>query len=46
MLAGFEAMNGVLLLGWTTAMMFSLLQFAVKDLLKEIKKSEVNSLSK
>ena len=25
MLAGFEAMNGVLLLGWTTAMMFSLL---------------------
>ena len=43
MLAGFEAMNGVLLLGWTTAMMFSLLQFAVKDLLKEIKKSEVNS---
>ena len=46
MLAGFEAMNGVLLLGWTTAMMFSLLQFAVKDLLKEIKKSEVNSSSK
>ena len=46
MLAGFEAMNGVLLLGWTTAIMFSLLQFAVKDLLKEIKKSEVNSSSK
>lgn len=45
-LAGFEAMNGVLLLGWTTAMMFSLLQFAVKDLLKEIKKNEVNSSSK
>ena len=41
-LAGFEAMNGVLLLGWTTAMMFSLLQFT----LKEIKNNEVNSSSK
>jgi len=36
MLAGFEAMNGVLLLGWTTAMMFSLLQLIVKDLLKKV----------
>jgi len=36
MLAGFEAMNGVLLLGWTTAMMFSLLQLTVKDLLKKV----------
>ena len=41
-LAGFEAMNGVLLLGWTTAMMFSMLQFT----LKEIKNNEVNSSSK
>jgi voltage-gated potassium channel Kch len=36
MLAGFEAMNGVLLLGWTTGMMFSLLQLTVKDLLKKV----------
>jgi voltage-gated potassium channel len=33
-LAGFEAMNGVLLLGWTTAMMFSVLQFVLKATLK------------
>ncbi len=33
-LAGLEAMNGVLLLGWTTAIMFSVLQFTVKDILK------------
>ena len=32
-LAGFEAMDGVLLLGWTTAMMFSVLQFVMKDAL-------------
>ena len=31
-LAGLEAMNGVLLLGWTTAIMFSVLQFTVKDI--------------
>ncbi len=30
-LAGFEAMSGVLLLGWTTAMMFSVIQFIVKN---------------
>ncbi len=30
-LAGFEAMNGVLLLGWTTAMMFSVLQYVMKE---------------
>lgn len=30
-LAGFEAMNGVLLLGWTTAMMFSVLQFVMNS---------------
>ena len=33
-LAGFEAMNGVLLLGWTTAMMFSVLQFAMSATMK------------
>ena len=33
-LSGFEAMNGVLLLGWTTAMMFSVLQFVMKETLK------------
>jgi hypothetical protein len=44
MLAGFEAMNGVLLLGWTTAMMFSLLQLIVKDLLKKVKTNETNNL--
>jgi len=33
-LAGFEAMNGVLLLGWTTAIMFSVLQYTIKDMLK------------
>ncbi|MCF6307950.1 MAG: potassium channel family protein [Flavobacteriaceae bacterium] len=30
-LAGFEAMSGVLLLGWTTAMMFSVIQFIMKN---------------
>ena len=34
-LSGFEAMNGVLLLGWTTAMMFSVLQFVMKSTLKD-----------
>jgi hypothetical protein len=34
-LAGLEAMNGILLLGWTTAMMFSLIQFMVKNIIKE-----------
>ena len=33
-LSGFEAMNGVLLMGWTTAIMFAVLQFTVKDMLK------------
>tara|TARA_R110000787_G_scaffold60220_11_gene136615 strand:- start:824 stop:1270 length:447 start_codon:yes stop_codon:yes gene_type:complete len=37
-LAGLEAMSGVLLLGWTTAIMFSVLQFAVKDIVKTKKK--------
>ena len=36
-LSGFEAMNGVLLLGWTTAMMFSVLQFVIKNTFKEKK---------
>ena len=34
-LSGFEAMNGILLLGWTTAMMFSVIQFVMKETLKE-----------
>jgi hypothetical protein len=34
-LSGFEAMNGVLLLGWTTAMMFSVIQLVMKKTLKE-----------
>ena len=34
-LSGFEAMNGVLLLGWTTAMMFSVLQYVLKIILKD-----------
>lgn len=38
-LSGIEAMNGVLLLGWTTAMMFSILQFTLKDIFKQNKKS-------
>lgn len=37
-LSGIEAMNGVLLLGWTTAMMFSVIQFTVKDMVKNKKK--------
>jgi len=38
LLSGFEAMNGVLLLGWTTAMMFSVLQFVMKATIKVKKK--------
>ena len=38
-LSGIEAMNGVLLLGWTTAVMFSVLQYSLKDLLKKNKNS-------
>ncbi len=34
-LSGLEAMNGVLLLGWTTAMMFSVLQYVLKSILKD-----------
>jgi len=37
-LSGFEAMNGVLLLGWTTAMMFSVLQFVTRETFKVKKK--------
>ena len=39
-LSGFEAMNGVLLLGWTTAMMFSVLQFVLKETSKVKKKKK------
>ena len=28
-------MNGILLLGWTTAMMFSVIQFVMRETLKE-----------
>ena len=34
-LAGFEAMNGILLLGWSTTMMFSVMQFIWKNSLKK-----------
>lgn len=34
-LAGLEAMSGVLLLGWTTAMMFSMLQYITKSTFKQ-----------
>lgn len=36
-LAGFEAMNGVLLLGWSTTMMFSVMQFIWKNSFKKNK---------
>jgi len=38
-LAGFEAMSGVLLLGWTTAMMFSMLQYIIKNTFKNKNKN-------
>ncbi|MDT0551931.1 potassium channel family protein [Urechidicola vernalis] len=34
-LAGFEAMNGILLLGWSTTLMFSVMQFIWKNSLKK-----------
>ena len=34
-LAGFEAMNGILLLGWSTTMMFSVMQFIWKSSLND-----------
>ena len=34
-LAGFEAMNGILLLGWSTSMMFAVMQFIWKNSLKK-----------
>ena len=37
-LSGFEAMNGVLLLGWTTAVIFSVLQFIMKNTIEDKKK--------
>ena len=37
-LAGFEAMNGVLLLGWSTTMMLSVMQFMMKNSFKNNKK--------
>ncbi len=36
-LAGFEAMNGILLLGWSTTMMFSVMQFIWKNSFKKNK---------
>ncbi|MFK5983072.1 MAG: potassium channel family protein [Flavobacteriaceae bacterium] len=38
-LAGFEAMSGVLLLGWTTAMIFSVIQFIVKNTFQQNNKN-------
>lgn len=35
LLAGFEAMNGILLLGWSTTLMFSVMQFIWKNSLKK-----------
>lgn len=34
-LSGFEAMNGILLLGWSTTMMFSVMQALMKNTFKE-----------
>ena len=34
-LAGFEAMNGILLLGWSTTMMYSVMQFVWKSSIKK-----------
>lgn len=34
-LAGFEAMNGILLLGWSTTLMFSVMQFIWKNTLNK-----------
>lgn len=34
-LAGFEAMNGILLLGWSTTMMYSVMQYVWKNSLKK-----------
>lgn len=38
-LSGFEAMNGVLLLGWSTTLMFSVMQSVMKNIFKD-KKTE------
>ena len=35
LLAGFEAMNGILLLGWSTSMMFAVMQFIWKNSLNK-----------
>ncbi len=39
-LSGFEAMNGVLLLGWSTTMMFSVMQSLMKNTFKEEEKND------
>lgn len=39
-LSGFEAMNGILLLGWSTTMMFSIMQELMRSSFKKDDKSE------
>lgn len=41
-LSGFEAMNGILLLGWSTTMMFSVMQFIWRNALND--DIEINKL--
>ena len=43
LLAGLEAINGILLIGWSTALMFSLFQFILKREIKQERNEETKS---
>ncbi|MEY2901223.1 MAG: hypothetical protein RLY89_329 [Bacteroidota bacterium] len=43
-MSGFEAMSGILLFGWSTAMLFSIVQKIISELLHQVVKKDKNSL--
>ncbi len=44
-MSGFEAMSGILLFGWSTAMLFSIVQKIISELFHQVVKKEKNSFS-
>jgi voltage-gated potassium channel len=43
-MSGFEAMSGILLFGWSTAMLFSIVQKIISELLHQVVKKDKKSL--
>jgi hypothetical protein len=43
-MSGFEAMSGILLFGWSTAMLFSIVQKVLSELFQKVLNKETISL--